>query len=169
MTGYTAQSFEVTLRRRVLCALIAIVPVVFAATLGNLATTPNIAPWYTGLLKPSFNPPNWIFAPVWTLLYAMIAFSFYRILRIPAAAAGRMFAIVLFILQIILNAAWSWAFFAAQSPLGGLIVIGLLWLVIVNMLAEFIQLDRLAGWIIVPYLAWVTFAAILNFAIWRMN
>lgn len=169
MTGATAHSSETTTRRRVLCALVALTPVVCAAFLGNMATIPNIAGWYTDLLKPSFNPPNWIFGPVWTALYGIMAYAFYRILSMHEATAGRMFAIILFCLQIALNATWSWAFFAAQSPLGGLIVIALLWIVLVNTLVEFVQLDRIAGWCLVPYLAWVSFAAILNFAIWRLN
>lgn len=169
MTGASAPTLEISTRRRVLCALVALTPVVCAAVLGNMATMPNIEGWYAKLLKPSFNPPNWIFAPVWTALYGLMAYAFYRVLSLHEATAGRMFAIILFCLQILLNAAWSWAFFAAQSPLGGMIIIALLLVVLINTLVEFVQLDRIAGWCLVPYLAWVSFAAILNFAIWRLN
>ncbi len=170
MTGVaTTPIREVSWRRRAICALVALTPVVAAAVLANIATTPNIGGWYATLLKPAFNPPNWIFGPVWTSLYALMAYAFYRILAMPDAAAGRMFAIVLFLLQISLNASWSWAFFYAHSPLAGLIVIALMWIVLVNTLVEFVNLDRIAGWALVPYLAWVSFAAILNFAIWQLN
>src|SRR5687767_12074060 len=106
-------------------ACIALAPVTVAGLLGSVATRPNIATWYAALVKPSFNPPNWVFAPIWTLLYATMAYAFFRVLTsAPGAGSGR--AIVLFLVQMTLNAAWSWVFFAGHSTRGGLIVIALL-------------------------------------------
>ena len=95
---------------------------------GQLATYPNLEPWYAGLAKPSFNPPNWIFAPVWTTLFVLMAFSVWRILRLPRTSARRT-ALALLFIQIALNAAWSWMFFAAHSPALGMINIVPHWLV----------------------------------------
>lgn len=150
-------------------ALFAGAVVFAAATIGNLATMPAIPTWYAGLVKPSFNPPNWLFGPVWGLLYAMMAVAFWRILRLPAPTPGRSAAILVFLVQMALNALWSVAFFGAQSPPLGFAVIALLWLAIAATIALFARLDRVAAGLLVPYLAWVSFAALLNGAIWRLN
>src|SRR3954469_23252665 len=92
-------------------AALAITVVVAASLVGQMATYPNLAPWYAGLTKPSFNPPNWIFGPVWTTLYVLMAFAVWRILRLPQTSAPRRWAISLFFFQLALNAAWSWMFF----------------------------------------------------------
>jgi hypothetical protein len=86
----------------------------------QVATYWYLAPWYAGLVKPSFNPPNWVFGPVWTTLYLLMAFAAWRILRLPEASAERRWALGFFIAQLALNAAWSWTFFAGNNPLGGL-------------------------------------------------
>ena len=99
----------------------AIIAVATASAIGQLATYPNLAPWYAGLTKPSFNPPNWVFAPVWTTLYVMMAIAVWRILRSPDASAARRLALTLFFIQLVLNAAWSWMFFGANNPLLGVI------------------------------------------------
>ena len=149
-------------------AVIAIVPVALAAILGNLATMPKIATWYAGLAKPWFNPPNAVFGPVWSLLFAMMAYYFFRIL---AATPGpwTATAIALFLLQIALNAGWSFAFFAGESPKGGLLVIVALWCGIVLTAFAFWQIDRTASVLLLPYLAWVSFAAVLNRSIAALN
>ena len=102
-------------------AVVAIIAVATASAIGQLATYPNLAPWYAGLTKPSFNPPNWVFAPVWTTLYVMMAIAVWRILRSPDASAARRLALTLFFIQLVLNAAWSWMFFGANNPLLGVI------------------------------------------------
>ena len=149
-------------------AVIAIVPVALAAILGNLATMPKIGTWYAGLAKPWFNPPNAVFGPVWSLLYAMMAYSFFRILT-PTPGPWTATAIALFLLQIALNAGWSFAFFAGESPKGGLLVIVALWCGIVLTAFAFWQIDRPASLLLWPYLAWVSFAAVLNRAIATLN
>ncbi len=156
-------------QRPLQAALYAALPVAAAAVLGNMATIPNIPVWYASLIKPSFNPPNWIFGPVWTILFFMMAYAFYRILRMPAQSAGRTSSIGLFLVQMALNALWSWAFFAAQSPLAGLVVIVLLWVMIAASSISFAQLDRVAAVLMFPYLLWVSFALVLNTAIFRLN
>src|SRR6185312_15257540 len=126
-------------------AVLALGVVAAASALGQIATYPNLATWYAGLAKPPFNPPNWIFAPVWTTLYVLMAFALWRVLRLPAGTPGRGRAIVLFAVQLALNAAWSWMFFAAHSPLLGLINIVPQLLVIVATIVAFRRVDRLAG------------------------
>lgn len=148
--------------------LIAVLPVAAAALLGSLATTPNIPTWYAGLAKPPLNPPDWVFAPVWTLLYAAMALALFRILSRPPDAARRS-AVTAFFVQLALNAAWSWAFFGLNSPIAGLLVIVPLLLSIVATIRLFRPLDRVAAWLLVPYAAWVGFATYLNAAIWWLN
>ncbi len=151
-----------------LSLVLAVVPVMAASVIGSMATLPNIPTWYLGLIKPSFTPPNWIFGPVWTLLYAAMAFAFYRILRKPGDE-GRGSVIAAFMIQIALNGAWSVVFFGLRNPLLGLIVIVPLWLTIAWTLTLFWKRDRISGGCFVPYLAWVSFAAALNLEIWRLN
>lgn len=155
------------MRRNVMLAAIAIVPVLIALGLGQMATFPNL-PWHAGLIKPSFNPPNWIFGPVWTALYALMAFAAWRILRLPPSPARRT-ALILFYAQLTLNVAWSWMFFAAHSPLLGLINVVPQFLLIVATINAFRPLDRTATWALVPLAVWVAFASALNYAIWSLN
>jgi benzodiazapine receptor len=154
-------------RRPLLLAALAIIPVVAALGLGQLATFPNL-PWHAGLIKPPFNPPNWVFGPIWTALYALMAFAAWRILRLPPSPARRT-ALILFYAQLALNMAWSWMFFAAHSPLLGLINIVPQFLLIVATINAFRPLDRFATWALVPLAAWVAFAGALNYAIWSLN
>lgn len=139
-----------------------------AAGLGSALTVPNIGGWYEGLAKPAFNPPNWIFGPVWTLLFAMMAVALWRVLTIGRGAPRRQ-ASIAFAMQLALNVAWSAAFFAGQSPALALVVIVALLVAILGTIDRFGRIDRLAGWLLVPYLLWVTFASILNLSIWILN
>jgi translocator protein len=148
---------------------VAIIAVAMASTVGQLATYPNLARWYAGLVKPSFNPPNWIFAPVWTTLFVLMAFAVWRVLRLPEASAARRLALSLFFIQLALNAAWSLMFFGAKNPLLGVVNIIPQLLVILATIVAFHRLDRLAAWCLVPLAAWVAFASILNIAIWQLN
>lgn len=150
-------------------AVVAVAVVFIASAIGGAVTGPNIPTWYATLQKPSFNPPNYVFGPVWTILYALLAFAFWRILRLPADTHGRRSAIVWFIAQISLNALWSVAFFGCRSPEAGMVIIVALLLAIVGNMVAFWRLDRLAGWMFPPYLAWVAFASVLNLAIMRLN
>ena len=147
---------------------IAISAVIIVSMGGQLATYPNLAPWYAGLVKPSFNPPNWVFAPAWTVLYLLVAFAAWRVLRLPPSLARRS-ALLLFAIQLALNAAWSWMFFAAHSPLLGLVNIIPQWLVIVATIVAFRRLDHVAACCLVPLAGWVAYACILNAALWWLN
>lgn len=155
-------------RRNLLLAALAVAAVGMASFLGQVATYPNLTPWYSGLAKPSFNPPNWVFGPVWTALYILMAYAAWRVLRLPPSPERRI-ALILFFAQLALNAAWSWMFFAAHSPLLGLINIVPQLAAVVATIVAFHRLDRLAAACLIPLAAWVTFASMLNFEIWQLN
>lgn len=149
--------------------LIAVVPVVAASLIGNAVTIPQVASWYPTLVKPPFNPPNWLFGPVWTTLFAMMAYSAFRILRLPAALPGRGLALGVYHAQLMLNVLWSAVFFGLNSPLGGIAVIVPFLALILLTIALFRPLDRTAGNLLWPYAAWVSFATVLNVSIWWLN
>ncbi|HLN95511.1 MAG TPA: TspO/MBR family protein [Flavobacterium sp.] len=150
--------------------------VLFVATcltvgfLSGLATREGVTTWYRTIEKPSFNPPNWVFAPVWSLLYVMMGVAAGRIWgRIDASGPEVRRALVFFWIQLALNALWSVLFFALWNPLLALVELVLLWLMIYETWYKFKALDRVAGWLLVPYLAWVSFAGVLNASIWWLN
>jgi len=149
-------------------AAMGVVAVLVTSMLGQLATAPNLAPWYAGLAKPSFNPPNWLFAPVWAVLYLLMAFAIWRMIRKPASVA-RNVALILFFLQLALNAAWSWLFFEGHSPLLGLVDIVPQFLIIVAAVIAFARLDWPAALALAPLAVWVGFAGLLNYELWRLN
>ncbi len=124
--------------------------------------------WYAGLAKPSWNPPNWIFGPVWTALYLMMAVSAWKVWRKGGFEAQRR-PLGIFLTQLVLNVAWSPIFFGLHNPGLAFAEILLLWTAIVATLRAFLRVDRIAGMLLAPYLAWVTFASVLNFALWRLN
>ena len=136
---------------------------------GSLVTASQIPTWYAGLVKPAFNPPNWIFAPVWTLLYIMMAVAVWRVSMSGADAEMRKRAILTFLVQLGLNAIWSPAFFGLESPRLALFVILALLSALALTAAVFWRVDRIAGLLLVPYLAWVAFATLLNAAIVVLN
>ena len=140
-----------------------------AAALGSFATTPSIPTWYAALNKPFFNPPNWIFGPVWTLLYLMMAVAAYLIwqkgLNDPAVRT----ALIVFLIQLALNSLWSVVFFGWHALWLAYIVIILLWLAIIGTIVLFFPLVPLAAWLLVPYILWVSFASFLNLAVALLN
>jgi tryptophan-rich sensory protein len=148
--------------------VLAIAAVGSASVAAQIATYPNLAPWYSSLVKPAFNPPNWIFAPVWTILYALMAFAVWRILRLPQTSAARRSALTLFFVKLTLNAAWSWMFFGDNSPLLGIINIPQL-LVIIAAVVAFYRLDKAAAWCLAPLGPRSLCKSALNVAIWRLN
>ena len=159
-----------SLQRDTAFAVLALGVVAATSILGQIATYPNLAPWYAGLVKPSFNLPNWIFAPVWTTLYALMAFALWRILRVRMPSGmHRRYMVGLFFLLLALNAAWSWMFFLAHSPLLGLINIVPQLGVVIATVVSFARVDRLAAFCLLPLAAWVAFAGVLNTAIWLLN
>ena len=136
---------------------------------GGVVTAPQIETWYATLDKPGFTPPSWVFGPVWTTLYALQGVAAWLIWRSGLDRRIARLALGLFTLQFVLNLAWSPAFFGLESPILGLIVIVPLWVVIVATMATFSRVDRRAAALLVPYLAWVSFATALNYAIWTLN
>ena len=124
--------------------------------------------WYQSLTKASWNPPNWIFGPVWSALYTMMAVAAWLVWKRGGFAVQRV-ALTLFLLQLCFNALWSPLFFGLRHPGLGLVDIVLLWLTLAGTVIVFWKACLMAGALMVPYLAWVTFASALNFAIWRLN
>ncbi len=139
-----------------------------AGGLGAIATTPEIEGWYATLEKPSWNPPGYVFGPVWTTLYLMMAVAAWLVWR-PAGFKTATLPLVLFAVQLVLNVAWSWIFFGLHQPGWAFVEIVFLWLAIVATIVAFLRCSRAAGWLLVPYLAWVSFASVLNYAIWQLN
>jgi len=124
--------------------------------------------WFAQLAKPSWNPPSWIFAPVWTFLYICMAVAAWLVWRRKGLVAAAN-PIALWIVQLGLNSVWTWFFFGMHNPGLAFADIVALWLAIVATLVLFWRVSPAAGWLFVPYLAWVSFAAVLNFTLWRMN
>jgi tryptophan-rich sensory protein len=139
-----------------------------AGFLGSLFTTPAIPTWYATLSKPFFTPPNWIFSPVWISLFVLMGISLFFVWRKRDHPLVKT-ALIFFFIQLILNIFWSAAFFGLRSPLLGLIDIILLWIAILFTIKNFLKVSKFAGALLIPYLLWVSFAALLNFALWILN
>lgn len=136
---------------------------------GGIATARSLPDWYAGLTKPSWNPPNWLFGPVWTVLYVLMGIALWRILRLGWTEPGVGLAASAFGLQLALNLGWSLVFFGLRAPGLALAEIILLLVVLIFTAWRFMGLDAAAGWLLVPYALWSLFAATLNAAIWRLN
>jgi tryptophan-rich sensory protein len=124
--------------------------------------------WYRRLNKPTWNPPNFIFAPVWSILYLLMALAAWLVWR-RYGLGEALVPLILFVAQLLLNAAWTWLFFGLHRTRDAFIEIGILWITILATLISFWKLEPVAGILLLPYLAWVSFAAMLNWTIWRMN
>ena len=136
-----------------------------AAAIGGLFLPGD---WYARLQKPAWNPPNWIFGPVWSVLYTTMAIAAWLVWK-RGGFAGQRRALLFFLLQLLFNALWSPLFFGLHLPGLAFVDLVLLWLALLATLATFWKAHRLAGAMLLPYPAWVTFAGALNFAIWRLN
>ncbi|ODA66114.1 TspO/MBR family protein [Methyloligella halotolerans] len=148
--------------------LVALAICFLAAAVGGMVTEPNLG-WYQTLQKPSFNPPDWIFGPVWTLLYTAMAGALFWIWRVDVPSEEKQTAYRWFGAQLILNVLWSVAFFYMHSPLLGTIDAVALLIAICGTIAAFWRLSRGAALLLVPYLFWVMFATALTFSLWRLN
>ncbi len=138
--------------------------------LSGQATQSSVNTWFPTLVKPSFNPPPWVFAPVWSLLYMMMGIAAGLVWsRIDFEKEAVQKALLFFAIQLALNALWSILFFGLRNPLLGLIEIVLLWLMIYETYIKFIKIDKIAGYLFIPYLLWVSFATVLNASIWWLN
>ena len=150
-------------------AVLAVVICQAAGFLGAIFTTPSIPTWYASLEKPFFNPPNWVFFPVWTTLYTLMGISAFLVWRKGIKHRQVKVALGIFLAQLILNTLWSIVFFGLNSLLGGLIVIVPLWIAILLTIITFFRTSKLAGGLLIPYLLWVSFATLLNFSLWQLN
>ena len=139
-----------------------------AGVIGSLFTAPASGGWYAVLAKPNIAPPNWVFAPVWTTLFALMGVAAFLVWR-KRKTVGSKSASGLFVLQLALNVLWSIVFFGLHNPGGALAEIICLWLAIAATIAAFAQISKSAAWLMAPYLAWVSFAAYLNYLLWVLN
>ncbi len=139
-----------------------------AGFFGSFFTIPAIPTWYNQLEKPFFTPPNWIFSPVWIILFIMMGIALFFVWREPGRP-GLKPALILFLVQLILNVFWSIAFFGLRSPWLGLIDIVALSIAILLTIRYFLRISKLAGILLMPYFLWVSFATLLNFSIWILN
>ena len=137
--------------------------------LGGFFTSSAVNGWYVLAKKPSFNPPNWIFAPVWTLLYLLMGIALYLVWKSEANKGLKRQAIGLFAIQLVLNFFWSIIFFYAHQPGWAFLEIIALWAMILLTILWFGKISPAAAWLLVPYISWVSFASLLNFAIWILN
>jgi benzodiazapine receptor len=137
--------------------------------LGGWVTSQSVVEWYPTLIKPAWNPPAWVFAPVWTTLYVLMAVAAWLVWKKTPRGSGIRLALVLFFIQLALNCLWSFLFFGARSPGWAFVDIIVLLAALAATNWAFFKHSRLAGALMLPYLAWVSFAAFLNFAIWQLN
>jgi tryptophan-rich sensory protein len=148
--------------------IIAVIVCELAGVIGSVFTFSSIPNWYAYLNKPFFNPPNWIFGPVWTTLYALMGVALYIVWQ-NKEKVFRKTGLVMFSIQLVLNSLWSIVFFGMQDLRGGLLVIALLWVFIVLTIVYFWRISRVAGALLLPYIAWVSFASILNYYLLILN
>lgn len=140
-----------------------------AGGLGAIFTSSKIPGWYSSLIKPSLNPPSWIFGPVWTTLYLLMGVAAFLVWRKGIYSPGVKTALIIFAVQLLLNAAWSPLFFGAQNIGGALLEIIFMWFAILATILYFYPVSKLAALLLLPYLLWVSFATYLNYSLWRLN
>lgn len=152
---------------KILCVVVTCLAIGYFS---GIVTRSAITDWYPSLIKPSFNPPNWIFAPVWSMLYVMMGVAAGLVWdRMESNKEAVKKALIVFAIQLALNALWSYLFFGLHNPtLAGLEII-ILWLVIYETYLQFSKINKIAGYLLLPYLAWVSFAMVLNASIWWLN
>ena len=145
-----------------------LIPLLIGFTGGGF-TASEIPGWYAKLNKPSWNPPNWLFGPVWTTLYIMMGIALYLVWKSTAASSVKQTAFVLFAVQLSFNFSWSIIFFNQHQVGWALVEILVMWVFIVLTIFSFSRINNTAAWLLVPYVSWVSFAAILNYTIWKLN
>ena len=140
-----------------------------AGIMSSFFTTPSIPGWYAGLAKPPFNPPNWVFAPVWTILYVLMGLSAYLVYEKGQKRKEVRVALADFAGQLVLNALWSIVFFGTHQILGAVVLIVVLWAMILATMLLFSRISKAASYLLVPYILWVSFAAVLNISLYVLN
>lgn len=143
-------------------------PLAVGATSGFFTAT-GVGTWYTTIQKPSWNPPGWVFGPVWTTLYVLMGISLYLVWKADIGAPAKNLALGLFLAQLVLNFFWSFIFFYMEQPGWAFVEIVAMWALIVATIFAFARVNNMAAWLLVPYVSWVSFAGILNYAIWKLN
>ncbi len=154
---------------KILKLIAAIVICNLAGFIGAIFTTPNIPTWYASINKPFFTPPNWVFAPAWTTLFVLMGIALYLVWDKTGFREKGRIALYVFAGQLALNILWSVLFFGLQSPMTAFLEIVVLWIAILFTIMKFREIDRKAGYILIPYIAWVSFAALLNLSVWLLN
>lgn len=149
--------------------IIALIVPQIAAIIGALFTMPAIPTWYSTLAKPALNPPSWIFAPVWTILFILMGVAAYLVWRKGYDRKEVRVALAIFIFQLLLNVFWSIIFFGIHNPAVAFTEIISLWSAILALILAFYQVSRTAAYLLIPYILWVSFAAYLNYAIWQLS
>jgi len=145
-----------------------LIPVAVGATAGFFTAT-GAGSWYQTIQKPTWNPPGWIFGPVWTTLYIMMGIALFLVWKSGAAEGLKKTAITLFAIQLVLNFFWSFIFFKMEQPGWAFAEIIAMWVFILLTIFAFAKVNTTAAWLLVPYISWVSFASILNYTIWKLN
>jgi translocator protein len=140
-----------------------------AGIIGSLFTRPAIPGWYAGLTKSPFNPPGWIFGPVWVTLYALMGIAAWLVYEKGKGREGVKKALAVFIAQLVLNTLWSIMFFGVHNILAAVTIIVALWILILAAIVLFHRISKPAAWLLAPYLLWVSFAAFLNISLYVLN
>ena len=141
----------------------------FAGAVGSVVTASSLANWYSLLEKPVFNPPSWVFFPVWTLLYTLMGISLYIVWDKGLHDREVKIGLLIFGIQLVLNSLWSFLFFGLRSPYYGFVEIIFLWLAIFLTIIKFRNISKTASYLLIPYILWVSFAALLNYYLWTLN
>ena len=155
--------------RDILRLVVSIVISQLAGGLGAIFTTPAIPTWYASLNKPAFNPPNTVFFPVWTTLYTLMGIAAFLVWRKGLHERRVRVALVIFVIQLVLNLAWTIIFFGLYSLFGAVVAIVFLWIAIVINIVAFWRISKAAGALLIPYILWVSFAGLLNVSVWMLN
>ena len=149
--------------------IIALVVTLAIGGIGSMFTAPAITGWYVNLAKPALNPPNWVFAPVWTTLFILMGLAAFLVWRQGLDKKEIKIALAIFVFQLFLNVFWTLLFFGIHNPAVAFTEIISLWTAILALIIAFYQVNRTAAYLLIPYIVWVSFAAYLNFAIWQLS
>jgi tryptophan-rich sensory protein len=169
MPAFQILPLTVMTGKKILYFVIAVGICLLAGYIGSYYTTPAIPTWYAGLQKPDINPPSWVFAPVWTVLYILMGISLYLIVQSDLKSQEVQFGLILFIFQLMVNIGWSFFFFGLQSTFFGFLAIVLLWAVLLCTIIQVWRFSIPAAVLLLPYFVWVSFAGYLNYAILVLN
>jgi len=157
------------MKKKIFVVILAIAICEAIGSIGSIFTIPAIGSWYAGLVKAPLNPPNWIFGPVWTLLFALMGVAAFMVWRRGYEKPPVRAALGVFVLQLALNVLWSVLFFGAHAPGAAFVDIIVMWLAILWTIIVFRKIDRASAWLLLPYILWVSFAVYLNFSVMVLN